>query len=599
MPRIAFVMCILAALPAVVAGAERADAPPATISVDEISPGMRGYGYTAVSGTRPERFEVEVLGVIRKMSPGRDAIIVKTSGLSLERSGIFGGMSGSPVYVDGRLAGAVAFGWGWPKDAVGGVTPIAEMEKGAEERAAAPPAAGPGPQFDLSGFLTGDPGTVPTVPPVATRSESTAPPGGPITLATSALSPEARAVASAAFPTARFVLAEGAVGAAPVEAVGPGDPLEPGSNLFAALVTGDMFLGAVGTVTDLRGKEVYAFGHPFLDLEGVRIPMYTAGAITVFASTYRSFRIAYPIEEVGAITRDFATGVYGTIGAESDTFPVTVAVTRDGRTRRLRYRLFRHFAVTPQLVATVAAESAVTYGELSPHTTLSYTLDLDFEGAARMKAARAVAGADAVQRMAGVLAAVLSATMYNPIENLTPEGLILEMAVEPGDRSAEIESAFVPRNVVEAGGKLELFVRLRPTLAKPVTLALEVAVPETTPAGTLSLMICDGRTSDRIDLLEARNRLKPATIEGLLEALTPRRGPRRLVARLAAAHLGVVRDQREFPNLPSSTLAILAAPQETAVSPLYRSVVGETETEYVLSGRKIVPIVVKAPPQED
>ncbi len=141
---VVFVQCAIAAAQEV----ERPDAE--TISIDEITPGMRGWGLTTVRGDTPERFEVTVLGVIRKISPERDAVILSASGLGLDHTGIFKGMSGSPVYLDGRLAGAVSFGWGWPKDAVCGMTPIADMEKGLGNvrprrgLAAGPQLAGPG-----------------------------------------------------------------------------------------------------------------------------------------------------------------------------------------------------------------------------------------------------------------------------------------------------------------------------------------------------------------------------------------------------------------------------------------------------------------------
>ena len=151
---IAMLAGVLAAICAS-AGAAEQPASSRTISVDEISAGMQGYGFTVVRGGRPERFDVEVLGVIRKIAPGRDAIIIKASGAGLEHSGIFGGMSGSPVYFDDRLAGAVAFGWGWPKDAVAGVTPIADMEKGLEKSAPARAAGAAHLPFDIADLVEG------------------------------------------------------------------------------------------------------------------------------------------------------------------------------------------------------------------------------------------------------------------------------------------------------------------------------------------------------------------------------------------------------------------------------------------------------------
>lgn len=586
---VVFVQCAIAAAQEV----ERPDAK--TISIDEITPGMRGWGLTTVRGGTPERFEVTVLGVIRKISPERDAVILSASGLGLDHTGIFKGMSGSPVYLDGRLAGAVSFGWGWPKDAVCGITPIADMEKGLGN--VRPPGRGAPSweQFQIPQGRVADPFSqfLQTIgSPVGNSAVSST----PVTLAVSALSPQASALASALFPPESFQLAEGAIGAPDETAVAAA--LEPGSNIFVALVTGDMMIGAVGTVTDVRGKEVYAFGHPFLNLGRVALPMYAAETITVFASTLNSFKLTYPTKLVGAITHDFGTAIVGTLGAEPSTFPLEVTLHRGDDTKTLAYEIYRHWAISPQLAAVAAAESVTSLGEVDSDVTLTWRMEIEYEGQMRLEVSRAEAGRQAVSWMALGAGILLQRTMYNPIENLQPTAMTIEINIEAVNLSAEIESVTLRENEVAPGGKLLASVRIRPVLAEPVEMALEIDIPKNAPAGKMTLLFCDGPTSDVLDLKGAAHRMRPRTALELLDLLTPRRGAHELVTRIAPASLGLSRDGKEFPDLPPSALAVLAAPSVGSLRALYRTRAVSTHTPWVLSGKVSVPIMIKSAPEE-
>jgi len=590
---VAVAAALLAAARAVAGGAVP------VISVDEIRPGARGYGLTVVEGSEPSRFEVEVLGVIPKIAPDRDAVIFRAEGLRLERTGIFGGMSGSPVYIDGRLAGAVSFGWSWQKDPVAGLTPMADILEGAAQRSRERPAA---PALTAEGLLSLIEGR-----PAAPAPQSRSAPGGPVTLATSGLSAAAADLVREFFPEERFLIADMApAGAAPEGSGGEKEEdaagraaLQPGSSIYAALVSGDLFLGALGTVTERRGEEIYGFGHPFLNLDSVAMPMYAARVITIFPSTQRSFKIAVPEKVVGAITRDFATGIYGRLGAQPETFPVSVTVERGGGTRRYDYEVFRHFAISPQLVAVAAAESLTSLADAPPEATVSYGLNVEYEGGRTLSLKRSRAGRAATSEMARDLAGLFSTTMHNPLEDLLPEKVEITAVLEDENRTARIESVLLRENEVRPGDTLSIDVRVKPLRAAAETFVLEIAVPAGAVPGTVPLMICDGETSNTLDLLEARHRLDPGTVDDLLAVLEPRRSARELVARLSGAGYGLSHADKEFPNLPAPALAMLAAAGDTSPAPIFESAVSAVETPYVLSGRKVVPVIIKPPGKEN
>jgi len=269
------------------------------ISLDEISRGQRGYGLSVFAGHETERFEVEVLGVLRDFSPQSSAIIARLTGQGLEQSGVIAGMSGSPVYIDGRLAGAVAFGWNYSKEAIAGITPIEAMRQLATEKA-----------------LPGSAGTAAWASSTMTYRDllQAELPQDLLARELSRLRPKTVDHGTAGVvwsvggfgPTSRQLL-EGALGAVasagsmrPIDATLHGSggatsldlSLPPGSPVAAALIRGDLQLAATGTVTDRFGDKVLAFGHPFLGFGPVSLPMAVAEVITVISSTANSFKLS-------------------------------------------------------------------------------------------------------------------------------------------------------------------------------------------------------------------------------------------------------------------------------------------------------------------
>ncbi len=567
---------------------------------------MPAWGVTVVKGSKPERFEAEVIGVLRDIAPGRNAILVKMSGLDLEKSGVVAGMSGSPVYIDGRLAGAVAFGWGWPKEPIAGVTPIDEMENAATGEPPHVETAFLGGTLDLAGILqrragadsaqTGlgifPPGKAPAARCVG-DNQGFAKPAVPLVMPF--LSPQALRIAREVFPPERFVLAQGAPAGESPAPKDTGAALQAGSTVIAGLVSGDMFVGAIGTVTAVEGKEVYAFGHPFLNLEDACYPMYTTTVHTIFPSVYRSFKIASPVSEVGAFTRDRSAGIFGYIGRKARTFPMRVSLQRSGKTTTYNYRIYRHHAITPELVALSAAASITAQGDLPAETTLSWRFAADYAGGRRLDMNLQAAGARAVDKLTSDVASVLLATMYNPLEYLEPEAVTLAVKVESGNRSAQIESVTLRENEVYAGDTLNVLVEIAPVLYPRLKVPIEVRVPANLAPGRRMLVICDGMTSDLLDLRQASHRLHPTTIGALLSVLEPHQDTGALVARLAASGYGLAQGATELPDLPPSALAVLASPQVTSLSPLYSSVLTTAHTDFVLSGMKTVSVMIKAP----
>src|SRR5712692_5595544 len=302
------------------------------LPIEKITPGMKGYGVSDLGDGRGiQRFEVEVLGVLKRYAPRQDLILARVSGAGLETSGIIAGMSGSPIYIEDKLVGALAYGWPFSKDPICGITPIQSMLDIRHAPAAPPvPIGGSAAQTTalLASFAQGH---------FSERFAEllrpfNAPAGGdatPLPLPVSfggAIGP-GRLFERVAESAGWMAVPSGA--AAPAAASPEATALRPGSAVAAQLLSGDMDLSATGTVTWVEGNALLAFGHPFLSMGPVSMPMARAEVLTVLPSVFRSFKFAATGPVLGSISQDRSTGILGSFGARAPMVPITVRISSD------------------------------------------------------------------------------------------------------------------------------------------------------------------------------------------------------------------------------------------------------------------------------
>lgn len=323
LPRLALYTLLLTALPAAAVD---------HIPLSEIEPGMTGYGLTVFEGTRIDTFGVTVVGVQERTRVKGSVIIVEVSGHGLELSSIAQGMSGSPVFIDGRFAGALAFGWAGALRPLGGITPAEEilgLPTGTAHLDRPAPRTGQvgtaelrqmsGGARDLAADLWG-------VAPAATRPEASAAGAWP-TPETLLLDLMADVLPADGGPPPAWLHLPLGMGAGAAGGTGAPGRLEPGSACAVPLVTGDAQLGAIGTVTWVDGDDVFMFGHPFMQRGPVHLPLATAEILTVFPSRNLSFKMGQVGQIVGAVTHDQRAGLAGKLGPAPDLVPVKVSVT--------------------------------------------------------------------------------------------------------------------------------------------------------------------------------------------------------------------------------------------------------------------------------
>jgi hypothetical protein len=549
-------------------------APPAdlpTIAPDELTRGQRGHGLTVLSGGEPVEFEAEVIGVMRNVTPGVTYILAKLSGHGLEESGVAGGMSGSPVFFDGRLAGAVAFAWPFSKEAVAGITPIAAMRKvgaagvGAALPGTLPVGGGAPPPVSLADLAAGK------VPAdlLARGLERWRPamaggavPGIQWSLAGFGEASHAFLAQSlgAVAPAGEWSAAAGAVGAA-----APVPALVRGGAVAAVLVDGDLRLAATGTVTDFHGDRVLAFGHPFLGLGPIDVPMAAAEVVTVISSQYSSFKVANLGPIVGAFDQDRQAAIAGTLGAEAAMIPLTLAV--DGPERReYRMRIARVPQVTPALIGISALAGLDSASYATGLQGLDLTARFRLAGHGELLVEQSFDGETAAMSSASYLMAVAAYLMQNDLAAIGIEGVEVELAQSGRPRTARLVGAHAERSVVRPGDRVAVHLDFGAWRGETFRRRVELTVPEDVPRGTYHLFVGDGPSIDATRLMIEQ--AEPVNIRQALELLRSLHSRRELRVLGVAAGQGLAVAGEVMPNLPGSVRSLWSAAPTASATPL-------------------------------
>jgi len=553
-------MRALPLLPLLAAGFLSAQTPPAgpsasvpvavaeAIAVDQVRPGMTGYGESVFAGSETERFEVEILGVLRDLDPGTSYIVGRLSGKGLERTGVVAGMSGSPVWIDGRLAGAVAFSWPFSQEAIAGITPIGSMR--ALEGEGATLAGEPLPAATLPAILGH------RLPEDLWRLGLDRLASGGLAAGRSALLWSAAGMPGAvldemqrALPTLSPVLGGRSANATePASIVG-------GSSVSALLIDGDFRMAAVGTVTERDGDRVLAFGHPLADLGPISIPMAGAEVVTVLGSSYSSFKLANSGTVVGEFTLDRKAGLAGHLGRVPGTVPYHLAIG-GAAPRVFDLRLAR----VPDLLAVLSGIGAMgglgTVASIPNVRGLDLRLAVDLGEEGRIELEQSFDGPGSAARAASFTVGVVDYLARSELAHLEPRAIDLDLTPFDEPRATEILDAHALRSRVRPGERAEIVVSMRGYRGAVERHRVAVEVPEELNGGTYVVLVGDGASMDAVRLtLEPPAPRSFAQAKRLLASL----GSARDLAVLGLAPgLGAAAGGDALPRLPPSVSAIWA-----------------------------------------
>ena len=554
--------------------------------LSEVRAGQQGVGRTVFQGTEIEEFGVEVLGVLENVGPKQSLIIVRLSGEQIAKTGVMSGMSGSPVYIDGRLAGAIAFSFPFATDPLAGVRPIADMTAAASTERAA---------LDGSAAMLALQG----------RGETLLP-HEPVSRSADALTAIATPVSFGGFsPRTLDIFGDQlrALGLRPMQGIGGGQvdmdasPIEPGSMITVGLIRGDMNVNAAGTVTHVDGERVYAFGHPFLSSGPARLPMMRSSVLASVASLQNSFKLAGSGGVVGSIDFDRSTGVIGTLGESPELTPFRIRMDSEGTELAYDLEIVDDPAITPFLVQ-MASFSAIDATERQVGA-----LTVRFEGQAELKGLPPLslnglyAGPSTVGQIAALnMAATLGFVMQAGPDSPELESIDLKISVRQQDRRASIVRAWAEKERIKPGETLQLnaVVRLPDGTEKLEHISWQA--PFSTAPGPLQVTLSDGSALNMLDLplLFEASRLNTARV---VESLNSLRQADQLYLRVWRPQRGLRVETARLSSPPASLRAILDTPRGAAggASPeasttLHEAVVASYDA--VIEGQQTIEVTI-------
>jgi hypothetical protein len=507
------------------------------LPASEIQPGMKGYGLSDLGdGKGVQRFDVEIVGLLRSFAPKQDLILARIENASLERTGVIAGMSGSPIYVGDRLIGALAYGWPFSREPICGITPIQSMLDirkapptppvpigGAATRAAAfvtafrdasfqkpfegllqalhPGAAGGGLEalplpVSVSGALTGET----LLPRIAEEAGWLLTPSG--------------------------ASAPGGAGAVAGSSDGR---LEPGSAVAAVLLSGDMVLSATGTVTWVDGNSLLAFGHPFLSMGPVNMPMARADILTVLPSLYRSFKFSSTGALLGSVSQDRSTGILGSFDKPATMVPVTIRMSSEEfPPQTFRFEVVHNSMLTPILLAVAIDNVLTTLEKRAGERTIVWKSAIETpERTVHWDSV--FSGLTAREEAVASLAVLTNYLMANEFRDLPIRGVEVEMEHSDRLQSARIVHVEAQKKNVRPGDRVPIRVELEDFRGGPRRVVLTARIPDDAPPGPLTVFVGDGNAATAYDLalypsdphsldqvLDFLSRLRPANTLNLL-----------------------------------------------------------------------------------
>jgi hypothetical protein len=587
----------------------RAEPDPKTYwEVSQIRTGMKGVGRTVMVGTKIEEFEAEVLGVMRDVSPGRDMVLCRLKGCQLEHSGIIQGMSGSPIYIDGKLLGAVAFAWEFAKDPIAGVTPFEQMVQYArsnERRVAAEAKEKEGGVRPVSvsvPLVLDELREGPQAEPIAALAGPLAgmrPIAMPVTA--SGFSPRSLSfLAEKLSPLGMTAMAGGAVGDEIMRQEGD-KPLVPGSPLSIALVTGDFDLSGIGTVTHVEGDRVYGFGHPMMSLGSCELPLMSGYIHTVYPRASVSMKMGSPLKIVGMIDTDVSTGVAGRIGKMPDMMPMTVRVKsgRYSEPHTYRVRTVREPSMLPMMVMAVLTNAIDTEGNLPDELTAHVTATLKLKDhdpitlEDRFSGPR-YAGPTGPTALFGSIASIANLLVRNSMAPVRIEAIDCDIDISPGRTVAEIESVRLATDRLEPGQTLKAHVTLKPFKGDRQTIEMTLALPDNLPEGNYEASICDMTNSLRRRFRNDPRLLEPRSLDGVLQAIRFQTEPKRnaLYLHVPLPEHGLAIDGQSLPNLPGSVRAVFSSNRQTRDPAIRNDLIRVVETQWVVEGSETLRFAV-------
>ena len=549
----------------------------------EVKAGMRGVGKTVFADSRVEDFPVEILGIMENLGPKQSIILARLGGPQVERTGVMQGMSGSPVYIDGRLVGAVALAFPFAKEPIAGVRPIEEMLDVTRDPAP------PGERMQVAFGRDAQSKLMEISTPLSL--------GGFTRGAFDRFAPDLRALGLEPMQGAL-----GGGGAATADGK-MGDPrvLQPGSMISVLLMTGDMAVSADGTVTTIDQGRVYAFGHRFLSGGGMAMPFARADVLTLVPNVNTSFKISTGRELMGVITQDRSAAIAGVFGERAPMVPISITVRGAGLKKPRTYKMeFVSDRTLAPLLAQMAIYSALDGTErvLGPGT-ITVRGAMELEGGLPPVRLDNVYSADsnAIAQAAVYTTIPLSYLSQSGLEGVKAKSIALEFETSDKRNQLQVDQVWPSNREVHPGETIELNISLAGENGREIIKKVKYPVPVGAPLGTINVTVSDGMTANLAEFQQAAG-VRSRTPQQVVKLVNSLRQYNRISVRLSRAEPSYQVQGSELTDPPPSVALLLAKaqPAAAALTSVRGAKVAEFEIDLgmaIASGTKTTQVEVK------
>lgn len=577
--------------------------------LSQVKPGMKGTGRSVFTGQQVENFEAEILGVMENVQPRRSWILARLKGLGLESTGVIAGMSGSPVYIDGQLIGAVAFSYAFAKEAIAGITPIEEMLALTRSADGKRSPGGLPPSLNLDELNQEG---------LSRAYLELNSPAGEIRILDRALIPVKIPLVFSGFSERAFryfqpffsqqnfqpVLGTGQITARDQKlSLTPPRPVtvSEGQAVGVQLLTGDLDLTAVGTVTYVDGKRILAFGHPFYNLGPVDYGLTTAEVLAVVPSLQSSFKLATTGQLIGRVIQDRTSGILAEVGSLPRYIPLNVEVQDSPVTRKsFKLKLVNDQILTPALV------NLSLYTLLSTEERSFGNLSVDFEAEIFLEGSQSVRLEDlfsgnmdsASTSLSGLVAAVVYVLKNNEFKNVSINQIEVKARVVEQLRTATLEKVLLDKYEVQPGEVIKVRTYFRTYNNELKTEEVEFMAPSLPPGTEFELVVAEASYIQQLERSLYRVQdFRPRNLNQLIRLLGNLRKNNRIYFKVVAPRPGLFLKGEELPNLPPSLKNMFLSPRAstTNLTEINKSTLTEYHlpVPYVFRGALTIPIKIK------
>lgn len=572
--------------------------------LDQVKAGQKGKGRTVFEENKIEEFDVDILGVLYNYQPKRNVILARLRGKNLETTGVVAGMSGSPVYIDGKLIGAVAFSFPYAKEAIAGITPIGEMLAISTEKAKS--SAFPSPRMSLTPSLRMEDIFEIWKDGFAEQQDFIA--GGQacrflkIPLLFSGFSSNAVEKARPFLSRMGFYpVLSGRTGQAGEKPPSSEPALKEGDAIAVQLISGDLDMSAVGTVTSVDGNKILAFGHPLYNMGTVDYAMTKATIMTIVPALDNSFKLAATGNLIGTFTQDRPSGVLGEIGKTPRMIPINVRLIGDSLDRKeFKFQVINDRILSPLLANLSLASLLDSEGRSNGDLSLELDGDIYLDNKQSVHLEDLYSGnfGASTQDLSGILTAVIYLLINNDFKDVGIFRIDLNIRVSEQPKFAYMERVWLDKYEVSPGEAIDIKVYFRSFRGESVEEEVGILAPHLPAGSEFQLVVGDAASMHQVEVSQYRTTgFVPRSLNQLVRILNNLRKNNRIYFKVVASKPGLFLKGEEMPNLPPTMKSMFTSPRAAASSPTELSISTLMEYQlplpYIFKGMAVIPIKIR------